>query len=248
MERNFVAAKIRQFEKDVLEEYQKGKIRGSVHCCIGQELDIVTLIGALVPGDVIVSNHRCHGHYLAFTGDYSGLWDELHGLKTGVNRGEGGSQHIHAKDFYANGVQGGMTPFACGVAMSFKLEGRDSIVMCFIGDGTLGQGILYESLNIASLWNLPVVFVLENNQYAMSTPLAKGIARPDKIKDRFKAFGLKEGKIHKPRAVVPSFIVVDTYRLCGHSANDPCNYRDKQEEKLWAERDKKRWDGLPAAD
>ncbi len=127
----------------------------------------------LLPGDLIFSNHRCHGHYLARTGDVDGLMAEIMGRATGICGGRGGSQHICAHGVFSNGVQGGIAPVAAGLALAQNLTQSGHIAVCFIGDGTLGEGVLYETLNIASKWKLPLLVVLENNGYAQSTSSRK---------------------------------------------------------------------------
>jgi len=230
-----LAKKIRAFELAVLKEYKKGNIKGTVHCCIGQEYDTVQLIQQLKPGDIITSTHRGHGHFLAFTKNFTGLWDELHGLPTGINQGKALSQHLHAKNFYTTGIQGGMLPIACGMALAQKLKKTGNVVMSFLGDGTLGEGILYESLNIASLWKLPLIFILENNHYEMSTPTHNHTA--GSIKQRFEAFGIYQA-LKNIRKLTPAYKIIDTYRHCGHSGRDDRCYRTKEEEYHWRQKDK----------
>lgn len=171
-----MASLIREFEVAVLDRFDAGLFRGTVHTCIGQELAQATIIGNIGRNDTIVSNHRNHGHYIAFTGDIRGLYDEISGLESGVSGGVGGSQHIHSRNFYSSGVQGNMIPVAAGMAYAQKIKGCDSIVVCFIGDGTLGQGVLYETLNIASLWGIPMLLIVENNRYAQSTSIADNMS------------------------------------------------------------------------
>lgn len=235
METMELAKKIREFEIKVLEDFKKGIIKGTIHCCIGQEYEEVKIIEQLIEGDVVTSNHRGHGHYLAFTKDFDGLYNELCGLETGVNGGKSLSQHLHSKNFYSTGIQGGMIPVACGIALGMKLKQSSNMVVCFIGDGTLGQGVLYESLNIASLWKLPICFVIENNQYAMSTSIKNNIQ--GSIEKRFLSFGLNKSALII-RSNLPSFRVINTYRFCGHSGNDNRNYRSIEEEKKWIKKDK----------
>lgn len=230
-----LAKRIRNFEYQILKQFKAGKIPGTIHCCIGQELDTVDIISQLLPGDSITSNHRGHGHFLAYTKDFIGLYDELRAMQSGVNGGKSLSQHLHKDNFYATGIQGGFVPVACGMAMAEKLNNSSNIVVCFIGDGTLGQGVLYESLNLAALWKLPIYFVLENNQYAMSTPISQSIA--GSIAGRFKAFGLNH-VTDNFREKLPAFRIIDTYRFCGHSGNDSKTYRTTDEELEWIAKDK----------
>ena len=153
---------IRKVEESLLDLFSKGKLFGTTHTYIGQEANAVGIISNMNKDDIIFSNHRCHGHYLTFTDDVKGLIAELMGKNTGVCGGKGGSQHICKGNFYSNGVQGGIVPNAVGMAYAEKKLGRKSITAVFLGDGTLGQGVVYEAMNIASLWSLPIIFVIEN--------------------------------------------------------------------------------------
>src|SRR5215204_416232 len=162
---------IRRFEETLLGLFSEGKIAGTTHTYIGQEANAVGVIAHLEQKrDVVVSNHRCHGHYLAFTGDVDGLLREVMGREGGVCGGKGGSQHLWSGNFFSNGVLGSTVPVAAGMALAERERGSDAVTTAFIGDGTLGQGVVYETLNLASLWRLPLLFVLENNSYAQSTP------------------------------------------------------------------------------
>jgi len=167
---------IRRFEERLLGMFEEGLLNGTTHACIGQEADCVGVIEHLRPGDHIFSNHRCHGHYLAWTGDAFGLLGEIMGKPAGVCGGIGGSQHLCAPGFKSNGILGGTVPAAAGIALAMKLAGNDGISVSFIGDGTFGEGVLYETLNISALWGLPLLVVVENNGYAQSTPLAVNFA------------------------------------------------------------------------
>ncbi|MBI5241009.1 MAG: pyruvate dehydrogenase [Elusimicrobia bacterium] len=241
---------MRAVERKLLELFEKGKLSGTVHTCIGQELCAAALAPALGEGDVVVAPHRCHGHYLARTGDVEGLVAELMGRRTGASGGRGGSQHIGAPGFYSSGVQGGMLPAAAGMALARKLSGKDDIVAAVIGDGTLGEGVLYETLNIAAKWELPLLVVLENNLYAQSTPQAQTLSGD--ILSRAGAFGIAlfradtwdHAALAQRCAEVtrkvresgkPLFFVVDTYRLMAHSKGD--DDRDQAEIKGYWEKD-----------
>jgi 2-oxoisovalerate dehydrogenase E1 component len=179
---------IRQFEQTVLDNFPKGVFQGTTHTYLGQEANAVGVLSHLQQGDVVVSNHRCHGHYLACGGDVRDLFAELMGRSTGVCGGRGGSQHLHWGNFYSNGVQGGILPIATGIAIAEKRLNTGSIVFCFLGDGTLGQGVVYEAFNLASLWGAPVLFILENNRIAQTTPVEMALA--GKMMTRFTAFGI----------------------------------------------------------
>ncbi|MFC1577174.1 thiamine pyrophosphate-dependent dehydrogenase E1 component subunit alpha [Candidatus Omnitrophota bacterium] len=244
---------IRRFEEKLCELFTKDLLFGTIHSCIGQEANAVGVIDALDKSkDIVISNHRGHGHYIALTNDVDGLMAEIMGRETGVVGGRGGSQHLHNRNFYSNGVQGGMVPIAGGMALAEKMKGTKAIVVCFIGDGTLGQGNVYESMNLASLFSVPIFYVLENNLYAMSTHVKDSIA--GSIIDRAKAFGIDTAEIttndveliykesiaiiKRIRSLSKSyFLCINTYRLCGHSKSDDCSYRTKEEEMEWRKKD-----------
>jgi len=227
---------IREVEERLLELFSAGRLFGTTHTCIGQETCAVGVVGALDRArDVIFSNHRCHGHFLAYTDDPELLLAEIMGRITGASGGRGGSQHLCVRNFYSNGIQGGIVPVATGIALAEQRKRSGAVTACFIGDGTLGQGVVYESLNMASLWKLPVVYVLEHNHYAQSTPTARTTA--GEVEARAAAFGIATDRraaddpvalaVHM-RAVVervraghgPFFQVLDTYRLAAHSKGD----------------------------
>jgi len=227
---------IRRFEETLLDLFSLGKLVGTTHTYIGQEANAVGLIDHLEPErDVVFSNHRCHGHYLAFTDDAFGLLCEVMGKAPGVCGGKGGSQHLCKGNFYSNGVLGSIVPVATGIALAEKRKGSGAVSTVFLGDGTLGEGVVYESLNLASLWKLPVLFVVENNRYAQSTPVELELA--GSIAARGGAFGIETAQldttdveeIHEAagRAIArvretsePFFLVLDTYRFSPHSKSD----------------------------
>ena len=179
---------IRRFEETLLALFEEGLLNGTTHACIGQEADSVGLIEHLRDGDHLFSNHRCHGHFLAWTGDAFGLLAEIMGKPAGLCAGIGGSQHICAPGFKSNGVQGGIVPAAAGIALAEQLRGSDGLSVVFLGDGTLGEGIVYETLNLTALWQLPLLLVLEDNGWSQSTPSSLNLAGD--IAARFTAFGL----------------------------------------------------------
>lgn len=241
---------IRAFEERLLKLFSEGKLFGTVHTCIGQEFTGIAVGDHLVPGDLIFSNHRCHGHYLARTGDVDGLMAEIMGRSTGICGGRGGSQHICAHGVFSNGIQGGIAPVSAGLALAQKLARSGNIAVCFIGDGTLGEGVLYETLNIASRWELPLLVVLENNGYAQSTMQSETLAG-DPLQ-RARSFGIAtwQGETWDPDALcelmgaaiahvrdrgVPAFVRVDTYRLMAHSKGD--DNRPAEEVALYWDRD-----------
>lgn len=225
---------IRQFEERALAEFSTGKLFGTTHAYIGQEADAAALFAALGPDDVIFSNHRCHGHFLAYGGDPYRLAAELMGRATGLVGGRGGSQHIHWRNFYSNGIQGGIVPVATGIGLAEKAKGSGAISVVFLGDGTLGEGALYESINIASLWQIPVLYVVENNRYAQTTPTELAVA--GSMADRFKAFGIETWEaassdvltllpvareaVDHARSGGPAACILHTYRFSAHSKGD----------------------------
>jgi TPP-dependent pyruvate/acetoin dehydrogenase alpha subunit len=242
---------IRRFEESLLDLFSQGKLVGTTHTYIGQEANGVGIIDHLDrERDVVFSNHRCHGHYLAFTDDAFGLLCEVMGKAPGVCGGKGGSQHLCNGNFYSNGVLGSIVPVATGIALAEKKTGTGAVSTVFLGDGTLGEGVTYESLNMASLWKLPVFFVVENNHYAQSTPVELELA--GSISARAAAFGVETDEldttdveeIHAAagRAVAriretgePFFLVLDTYRFSPHSKGD--DNRDPAEIEKRRERD-----------
>jgi len=141
--------RIRRFEETVLENFPKGVFFGTTHTYLGQEADAVGVLQQLQENDIVFSNHRCHGHFLAYGGDPRALFAELMGKATGVCGGRGGSQHLHWRNFYSNGVQGGIAPVAAGMALAEKLKSSGAVTVAFLGDGSLGQGVVYETLNMA---------------------------------------------------------------------------------------------------
>jgi len=167
---------IRRFEETILAEYRRGAFSGTTHTYIGQEANAVGVITNLQPDDIVVSNHRCHGHFLAYGGDPRALFGELMGRVSGVCGGRGGSQHLHWRNFYSNGILGSTLPLATGIALAEKMQGRQTVTTVFAGDGALGEGSVYEAFNFASLWGAPLLIVIENNHIAQTTPITLGLA------------------------------------------------------------------------
>jgi 2-oxoisovalerate dehydrogenase E1 component len=241
---------IRACEQSILELFRQNALSGTTHTCLGQELCQMAVVRALAdPHDAIWSNHRNHGHFLTYTGDFVGLVAELMGRTAGVCGGVGGSQHLRAGNFHSSGVQAGLTAVAVGHALSRKLRDEPGVTAIFVGDGTFGEGLLYESLNLASIWGVPVLFVVEHNGIAQTTPTAQTIA--GSIVARGEAFGLPahevdDGDPHLFVAVEqivervrqsrqPAFLVIKTKRLGPHSKGDDC--RDADEMAAIAQRD-----------
>jgi len=234
---------IRLVEEKILESFKKGLLSGTTHASIGQEACAVGVINALEPDkDIIFSNHRGHGHFLAYCEDIVGLFGEIMGKEIGVCQGIGGSQHLHKNNFYTNGIQGGIVPCATGMALAEKRKKTKAIVAVFLGDGTLGQGVVYESLNIAALWSLPILFVIENNKYAQSTPTH--LQHAGNLIDRAAPFGIKRSELtvenvidvyelakkavlHVRIQCKPFFLLLNTYRFAAHSKGD--DFRDLKE-------------------
>jgi len=181
---------IRLVEENLLDLFSKGEIQGTTHTYIGMEATAVGIIANLNnKKDYIISNHRNHGHYIAFGGKLEPFFAELLGREGALCQGKGGSQHIHYNNFFSYGILGGTTPIACGIALAQKLDNTTNLVTIFLGDGAFGEGTVYEALNMASLWDLNILFVVENNNIAQTTDISINTA--GKIKDRLKAFGIK---------------------------------------------------------
>lgn len=241
---------IRTFENLILDSYKTGLLRGTTHTYIGQEAIAVSALSYLSKDDIIVSNHRCHGHFLSYCEEYEGLLHEIMGTSKGICAGVGGSQHLQYGNFYSNGVLGGTVANAVGMALTEKKKKKGNIVVCFMGDGSLGEGIVYEVLNLASLWELPILFVVENNRYAQSTPIELNLA--GSICGRFNAFGIESdeietndiGELLKKFYEAFYFVknhnrpycqVVHTYRMSPHSKGD--DFRSPKEIEFWKTKD-----------
>lgn len=247
---------IRRVEERIAELFAAGRIAGTCHLCIGQEAVAVGVCNALRPGDQVVSCHRGHGHLLAMGGEPARVLGELMGREIGYCRGRGGSQHMSAPEIGflgTNGITGGGIPLATGAALSAKMLGAKRVVVSFFGDGATSQGAFHEALNMASLWRLPVLYVCENNGYAMSTPIARTVAGGDLVR-RAAAYALRAERVDgmdvdavetKAADLLeyvrggngPAFLEAVTYRFCGHSKSDRLVYRTREEEAQWRERD-----------
>jgi len=237
---------IRRFENRLLELFSEGKLSGTTHTYVGQEAIAVSVMEHLQEGDVVFSNHRCHGHYLARENDPEGLLAEIMGRANGTCGGRGGSQHLQRRNFYSNGIQGSYMPIVVGMALAEREKNSDSIVVAFIGDGTWGEGAVYEALNLAGLWKVPLLVVVEDNGYAQSTPQNLNLA--GRLIDRPASFGLSCGEIESNDVhdLLPRFRdliekvrgtkqvhveIVHTYRFNAHSKGD--DDRPKQEIDDW---------------
>ena len=240
---------IRNTENILLDLFTQGKLNGTIHTCNGQEFSGIAISHFLEEGDTIFSNHRCHGHYLSKTKDLEGLIAELMGKSSGASGGIGSSQHLINNGFFSNGIQGGIVPVSAGIAFANKFSNNNKICVVYIGDGTLGEGVVYETMNIASLINLPLLIVCENNSYAQSTKIEDNLSGD--ILDRAKAFNLKtfhsntwdidnlfenaKKSIASARENIPTFHLIDTYRLNHHSKSD--DNRDIKEVKKYYDKD-----------
>ena len=243
---------IRLFDERALALYRAGEMRGTTHPYIGMEAVGVGVMLALRPDDYVTSTHRGHGHTIAKGGDVRKMMAELLGRATGYSGGKGGSMHIADMDKHmlgANGIVGGGMGLATGAALTARLQNTGSVAICFFGDGALEQGILHETTNLAAIWKLPVVYVCENNQYAMSARSdwsvaggdparrAAGYGIPGLTVDGMDLFAVNtaasEFVERARRGEGPAYLVCNTYRYHGHHAGDPLNYRDKEEVERW---------------
>nr|WP_321467832.1 thiamine pyrophosphate-dependent dehydrogenase E1 component subunit alpha [uncultured Desulfobulbus sp.] len=248
--------RIRQFESKLQEFFAAGKIPGFVHLYLGEEAVAAGTCAVLRKEDYITSTHRGHGHLIAKGGDLKKMMAEIYGKSTGYCKGKGGSMHIADVDLGilgANGIVGGGGPIAAGAGMAIQYRGEDRVAVCFFGDGASNQGTTQEALNLASAWNLPVVFVNENNGYGISCPITKSMAITD-IADRAAGYDMP-GVIVDGNDVVavfeaitaaverarkgegPSLVECKTYRWRGHFEGDACVYRKKDELDEWVKKD-----------
>jgi pyruvate dehydrogenase E1 component alpha subunit len=247
---------IRRVEEAAAKAYAQGKIGGFLHLGIGQESVCCGAIAACKPTDYAVGTYREHGHYIAKGGSAKEVLAELYGRATGASKGLGGSMHLFdARHRFLGGygIVGGHVPLAAGVAFASKYRGEEDVTLCFFGEGSVPQGALHEGLSLAGLWKLPIVFICENNQYSMGTPLYRTLAVADVTAraagygiahDRFPGDDVLTVRSRVAEAVqrarkenVPTLIEVLTYRFRGHSMSDPANYRTKDEVEEWKRRD-----------
>lgn len=247
---------IRRFEEKLLEVFAYGKLAGSMfHVSIGQEAVAAGVCSAIEHTDYITSNHRGHGHFIAKGGDLNKMMAELYGKATGYCKGKGGSMHIADVEqghLGANGIVGGGFAIATGAAYAISLQNTDQVSVCFFGDGSTNEGLFHESLNMAGLWKLPIIYICENNLYALSTPYKKAFASKT-IAERASAYNMpgiavdgmnvlavraatKEAAERARRGEGPTLIECKTYRFFGHSRGDVAIYRTREEEAQWKER------------
>jgi len=248
--------RIRRFEERCVELYSAMKIRGFLHLYIGEEAVAVGVLGALRPDDAIVATYREHGHALARGVPMDAVMAEMYGRVEGVCRGRGGSMHLFHEPtrlYGGNGIVGGGLPLAVGLALADALQQRDRVTVCFFGEGAMAEGEFHESLNLAALWRLPVLFLCENNLYAMGTALARSESEtnlavkaaayevPAWTVDGMDVLAVAEAA-HRAVELVrdgggPVFLEAKTYRFRAHSMYDPDRYRDKAEVEHWKVRD-----------
>lgn len=247
---------IRAFEEKADELFGLGKVHGTMHLSIGQEAVAVGVCASLRPDDYVLSTHRGHGHCLAKGADPGRMMAEFLGKETGYCRGRGGSMHIadiQGGNLGANGIVAGGLPIATGVGLSIQMRHTDQVCVVFFGDGATTEGAFHESINLAAIWSLPVVFVCENNQYAMSFPVSRSMRVP-RIRDRGCAYGIPAeivdgmdllsvyraagGAVDRARAGKgPTLLECVTYRYKGHSKSDRQLYRTREEVESWRLRD-----------
>lgn len=246
----------RAFEENAEEMFSLGKVHGTMHLSIGQEAIAGGCSPALRKDDYLLNTHRGHGHFLMWGGDLNRMMAEFLGKETGYCRGRGGSMHIadvESNNLGAQGIVAGNLPIAVGVGLSIKQRKTDQVVLTLFGDGAANEGAFHESLNMAAIWNLPVIYVCENNQYAMSMAFERAF-KIEQISDRAAAYGLPGETIDGNdvlavyKAVTnaakrareghgPTLIEAITYRWKGHSKSDRQLYRTREEVKQWMEKD-----------
>ncbi len=239
---------IRRFEEKAGQLYGMGLIAGFCHLYIGQEAVVVGLHATASPQDSVITTYRDHGHMLACGMDAKGVMAELTGRSGGYSKGKGGSMHMFSRDkkFYGgHGIVGASVPLGTGLAFAHKYRGDGGINYCYFGDGAANQGQVYESFNMACLWKLPVIYVIENNRYAMGTAIERAAATTDFFR-RGEAFGIpgvavngmsvlevkragEEVAAHVRAGNGPYVMELKTYRYRGHSMSDPAKYRSKEE-------------------
>jgi pyruvate dehydrogenase E1 component alpha subunit len=248
--------RIRRFEERCVELYSATKIRGFLHLYIGEEAVAVGVMEALTPDDAVVATYREHGHALARGIDPAAVMAEMFGKAEGTSRGRGGSMHIFDREsrFYGgNAVVGGGLPLAAGLALADRLQHRDRVTACFFGEGAVAEGEFHETMNLAALWRLPVLFCCENNLYAMGTALERSEAVTD-LALRAVGYGMAAWPVDGMEVLAvedaarraalevragrgPVFLELRTYRFRAHSMYDPERYRSKDEVAAWRQRD-----------
>jgi pyruvate dehydrogenase E1 component alpha subunit len=247
---------IRRFEDRAAVAYRNNKIGGYLHLYIGQEAVGCGLISVLQPDDVVIDSYRDHGHYLALGGSARDCMAELYGKTTGCSAGKGGSMHLFSREhhFYGgSGIVGAGIGIGVGLAFALKYRGTRNVCLCFFGDGAAQTGLFHESMNLAALWELPVLFIIENNQYAMGTSVERSSSEPELYRrasayrmhgervdgmDLFAVRAAAERLVTQVRETSrPVLLEALTYRYRGHGAADPDTYRTREEIEEWRRRD-----------
>ena len=249
---------IRRFEEKAGQLYGMGLIGGFCHLYIGQEAVVIGMQMAVKDGDQLITSYRDHGHMLAAGMDPKGVMAELTGRRDGYSHGKGGSMHMFSREkqfFGGHGIVGAQVPLGAGLAFANKYRGNDHVALTYYGDGAANQGQVYETFNIASVWKLPVIFVIENNRYAMGTAAPRSTAKSDHLGARGEAFDIPSEQVdgmdvravkeagdraveHCRSGEGPYILEMMTYRYRGHSMSDPAKYRAKEEvQKMREERD-----------
>lgn len=243
---------VRRFEQKCAELYQLGKIGGFLHLYIGQEAVAVGSIGARREQDHVITAYRDHAHALVVGSDPKALMAELLGKATGISKGRGGSMHLAdvSRNYWGGyGIVGGHVPLGTGIALAEQYKETDAVVMCYMGDGSTNIGYFHESLNMAGVWELPIIYIIENNNYGMGTSVERASAVPD-MSTKALAYGMEPKKVDGMNVIEvydatkqaiaaihegkgPQFLEVITYRFEGHSMGDPLRYRTKDEVEKW---------------
>ncbi len=248
---------IREFERECERQYTRGNIRGFLHVYSGEEAIAVGAISTLRPEDYVVTHYRDHGQALARGISSKAAMAELFGKATGVSKGKGGSMHLFdaEKNFMGGyAIVGGQLPIATGLALASQYKSEKRVTLCFLGDGAIQEGEFHESMNLAAIWDLPIIFFCENNLYGMGTAAATTLCMYEEIYKIADAYGMAGHQVdgndllavrdlmlntteHVRSGKGPVFIEGQTYRLRGHSIADPADYRPEDEVKLWQARD-----------
>ena len=248
---------IREFERECERQYTRGNIKGFLHVYTGEEAIAVGAIAALTDRDYVVTHYRDHGHALARGLDADAVMAELFGKATGVSKGKGGSMHLFdtSKNFMGGyAIVGGQLPIAAGLALASQFNNENRVALCFMGDGALNEGEFHETMNLAAVWNLPVIFFCENNLYGMGAPSSDTLAVHRQMYKLADAYGMDNYRVDGNDVVAvhqlmmdvvdnvragkgPAFIEARTYRIQGHSIADPANYRPDEEVEYWRSQD-----------
>lgn len=248
---------IRRVEERAAQSYQQNKIGGFLHLYIGQEAVAVGSLAALRSDDPVITGYRDHGHALARGMDPKQVMAELFGKSTGCCKGKGGSMHLFDRErqmYGGHGIVAGQVPLGVGIAFAIQYRQEDKVCVCYLGDGALNQGSFHESMNLAAIWKLPIIFAVENNMYSMGTHIARGTSMADHLEVKAAAYGMRYAacdgmgvlkvydrfveEVGRTRAGEgPCLINIETYRFKGHSISDPQKYRTKEEVAEYEEQD-----------